>query len=176
MPLTYADGRPVIEAWHDPAITPALFSGILGQATPEIPRLEPGLLFAQSVHAPSYKTRVDVIAAHSVRPHIDTDFPAWTALVTLTHADGHALCAADHVPSGGRDLGRVPRTKPHESVTVSPGLITLFNGHRLHWLPRVKGKTLFLCASFSFDDPPSREHVRATILTALDGFPNDDAP
>lgn len=172
---TYPDGTPLIEAWSDPAITVALFQSVIDSALPDIPRLEHGFLFAHAVYGRTMATKVDVIAARSVRPHVDLEFPAWSALVTLFHGEGHALCAADHAPRDGGDLGRVPRTKPIASVPLAPGLITLFNGHRLHWLPKGTDRTRFLCASFSFDARPTRAAVRERILADLTGFRLADA-
>ncbi len=172
---TCADGTPVIEAWSDPAITAGLFDGVIAKAIPEIPKLEAGFLFATTVYDASYRQAMHVIAAHNVQPHIDVDFDPWTVLVIHSHGDGHQLCAADAVPRNGGDFGRVPRTKPYASVPLRPGLIVLFNGHRLHWLPKIKDRTRLLCASFSFDARPSRETVKARILADLAPFALADA-
>ncbi len=181
MDTTATSTTNLLEAWTSPRIRASAFAGVLARARPRIPTLEDGLIHIETVHEeqrgprdlesrePTYH-RIDLLAARSVQPHVDPDFEPWTVLVTLEHGEGHALHVADHVPRGTSGMGRVPRTKPMASVTLEPGLITLFNGHLLHWLPRIRDRRPLVATSFSFAVRPEREAVEARILESLTSF------
>ena len=106
--------------------------------------------------------RVVIVAARSAVPHVDSEFPEWTALWVLQGQ--HRLWTANHKPRGANDYTRKPLRSPGlTSVDLSPGDIVVFNVHRTHWMDAAPDGSLMLAGSFDFKAEPSDADVVARI-------------
>jgi hypothetical protein len=118
---------------------------------------------------------IGIIASPRAKPHVDADFPEWSALWVL-QAHGHRLSTADHVPIYSGETTRRPLRSPGlVSVPLDVDSIVLFNAHRTHWMDAVPGRPrpVLFAASFDFPERPSHQAVEDRIRSELIGLGPD---
>ncbi|HUB47969.1 MAG TPA: hypothetical protein VMB73_23570, partial [Acetobacteraceae bacterium] len=114
---------------------------------------------------------IAVLASPRAKPHVDLDYPAWSALWVL-QARGHRLGIADHVPIHPTETTRRPLRSPGVSnVPLAVDSIVLFNAHRTHWMDAVPGRArpVMFAASFDFSERPDRQTVEERIRSVVAG-------
>jgi hypothetical protein len=127
---------PLAEAWPAPPEFTCVRETILHRAKAQISIPIADGITAVGVSV-STSTTIGILASPRAKPHVDADFPEWSALWVL-QSDGHHLGIADHVPTYPNETTRRPLRLPGLiSVPLLVDNIVLFNGHRTHWMDSV---------------------------------------
>lgn len=166
------------EAWPAPADLRAFRAALLERARTQLRQradqefrieIEEGVTGVSVTVSPG--RTIGILVSPCAKPHVDLDFPAWSALWVL-RARGHHLGIADHVPINPADTTRRPLRSPGlTNLPLAVGSIVLFNARRTHWMDAVPGRPrpVMFAASFDFSERPDRQTVEARIRTALAG-------
>ena len=161
---------PLAEASAAPADFGRVRESLLRRATAQITlQIADGVTAVDLALSPT--TTVGVVASPRAKPHVDTDFPEWSALWVL-QSDGHRLSTADHVPRYPSETTRRPLRSPGLiTVPLDVDSIVLFNAHRTHWMDAVPGRPrpVMFAASFDFPERPDRQTAEARIRAAIAG-------
>jgi hypothetical protein len=113
--------------------------------------------------------KIGILHSRIAKPHVDDDFPEWSALWVL-QASGQVMGIADHRPSNPPMAGRRPLKSPMFAVVpLRVGQLVVFNLHRTHWMDRARDRSLMVAASFDFQTRPSRSDVEKRIRAVLRG-------
>ncbi len=166
-----APAVPLAEAWAAPAEFACVRKTLLHRAKALITiQIADGITAVRVAVAPA--ATIGVLASPRAKPHVDADYPEWSALWVL-QACGHHLGIADDVPTYPTETTRRPLRSPGLiCVPLQVDSIVLFNAHRTHWMDTVPGRRphpVMFAASFDFSERPDRQTVEARIRTALAG-------
>jgi hypothetical protein len=165
---TVLSAAPLAEAWAAPPDFTCVRETILHRAKAQISiQIADGITAVGVAVSPS--ATIGVLASPRAKPHVDADFPEWSALWVL-QAYGHHLGIADHVPTYPNETTRRPLRSPGLiSVPLQVDSVVLFNAHRTHWMDSVTGRPrpLMFAASFDFSERPNRQAVEARIRAAV---------
>jgi hypothetical protein len=161
-------GPALVVAWQAPPEFAAARSQILNQAKA---RMELGIGDGVTIVGVPITpaTTIGVVASPRANPHVDSDFPEWSALWVLQSC-GHQLGIADHRPANPSNTTRRPLRSPGLAfVPLLVDGIVLFNAHRTHWMDAVpsRPRPVMFAASFDFATRPSREHVEERIRMVI---------
>ena len=161
---------PLAEAWPAPAEFCAFRARVLERAKAQM-ALPPADGITGASLAVGAAGTVGVLASPRAKPHVDLDFPAWSALWVL-QAQGHRLGIADHVPTHPAETTRRPLRAPGLlSLPLAVDSIVLFHAHHTHWMDAVPGRPrpVLFAASFDFPERPDRQTVEARSRAAVAG-------
>jgi hypothetical protein len=168
---TVRTAAPLAEAWPAPDDLCSFRAYLLERAQSQIAlSVADGITGVSLAIAPA--RTIAVLASPRARPHVDTSYPAWSALWVL-QACGHRLGIADHVPTYPNATTRRPlRSAGLTSLPLAIDSIVLFNAHRTHWMDAVPGRPrpVMFAASVDFPDRPDRQTVEERIRAALCGL------
>jgi len=168
---TAPSAAPLAEAWAAPPDFTCVRKTILRRAKAQISiQIADGITGVGVAVSPS--AQIGVLVSPRAQPHVDADFPEWSALWVLQSC-GHHLGIADHVPTYPHETTRRPLRSPGLiSVPLLVDNVVLFNAHRTHWMDSVTGRPrpLMFAATFDFPERPDRQAVEGRIRAAIAGI------